>query len=69
MSFKILWHTWIVVHVLLEADCVVSKTLVAFVDRRVQAYVGRGYRLQAFDGIRGSSFISCWIQTVSFMIP
>ena len=60
------WLTWIVVHKPLMADGVVYKPLVACVDRRFQAFGGRWSHLQAFDGIRGSSFTSLWWQMESF---
>ena len=54
------WHTWIVVCKPLVADGLVNKPLVAYVDRRSQAFCGRWSHLQAFGGIRGSSFTSLW---------
>ena len=49
------WLTWIAAHKPLVADGVVYKPLVAFVDRRSQAFGGSWSHLQAFGGIRGSS--------------
>ena len=49
------WHTWIVVNQPLVADGVVYKPLVAWIDRRLQAFGGRWSHLQAFGGIHGSS--------------
>ena len=49
------WHMWIVVHKPLVADGVINKPLVAYVDRRSQAFGGRWSHLQAFGAIRGSS--------------
>ena len=49
------WHTWIVVHRPLVADGVIWKFLVAYVDRRSEAFGGRWSHLQAFGGIHGSS--------------
>ena len=65
------WLTWIAVHKPLVADGVVHKPsganvdimykpLVAYEDRRSQAFGGRWSHLQAFGGIRGSSFTSVW---------
>ena len=54
------WLTRIAVHKPSVADGVVYKPLVACVDRRLQAFGGRWSRLQAFGGIRGSSFTSIW---------
>ena len=55
-SFTSLWWlAWIAVCKPLEADGVVYKPLVAYVDRRAQAFGGRWSHLQAFGGIRGSS--------------
>ena len=50
------WHTWIVVHKHLVADGAIYKTLVEYVDRR----------LQAFGGLRGSPFTSIRWQMESF---
>ena len=47
------------------ADGVINKPLVAYVDRRSQAFVGRWSRLQAFGGLRGSPFASLWWQVES----
>ena len=41
-------------------DC---KPLVAYVDRRSQAFGGRWSRLQAFGGIRGSASTCLWCHT------
>ena len=60
------WLTWIALHKPLVADGLVYKPLVACVDRRLQAFGGRWSRLQAFGGIRRSSFKSRWWQMVSF---
>ena len=49
------WLTWIAVHKPMVAGGVVYKPLVAFVDRRSQAFAGSWSHLQAFGGIRGSS--------------
>ena len=49
--------TWIAVHKPLVADGVINKPLVAYVDRRSQAFRGRWSHLQAFCGIHGSSCI------------
>ena len=67
------WHTWIVVHKPfvatsvdykpLVAAGVFYKPLVACVDRRSQALGGRWSHLQAFRGIRGSSFGSLLCHT------
>ena len=65
------WLTWIAVHKPLVADGfvykplganvdVMYKPLVAYVDRCLQAFGGRWSLLQAFGGIRGSSFTSLW---------
>ena len=54
-SFKSLWwHTGIVVHKPLVADGVIYKPLVAYVDRRVEA----------FGGIRGSACTCLWWHTL-----
>ena len=64
------WYTWIVVDKPLVANSVVYKPLVAAgvfykplvacVDRCSQALGGRMSHLQAFGGVRGSSFASHW---------
>ena len=55
-SFTSLWWlAWIAVCKTLVADGVVYNPLVAYVDRRSQAFGGRWCHLQAFGGIRGSS--------------
>ena len=55
-SFTSLWWlAWIAICKPLVADGVVYKPLVAYVDRRSQAFGGRLSHLQAFGGIRGSS--------------
>ena len=65
------WLTWIAVHKPLVAGGVVYKPLganvdimykplVAYVDRRSQAFGCRWSHLQAFGGIRGSSCTSLW---------
>ena len=48
----------------LVADGVVYKPLVAFVDRRSQAFGGSWSHLQAFGGIRGSSCTSILVAYV-----
>ena len=60
------WLTWIAVHKPLVADGLVYKPLVACVDRCLQAFDGKWSHLQAFGGIRGSSFTSLWWQMESF---
>ena len=67
-SFTSLWWlAWIAVCKPLVAGGVICKPLVAYVDRRSQAFGGRWSHLQAFGGIRGSwqmeSFTSLWWQT------
>ena len=42
------------------------KPFVAYVDRRLQALGGRLIHLQAFGGIRGSSFTSLWWLLLEF---
>ena len=49
------WLAWIAVCKPLVADGVINKPLVAYVDRRSQAFGGIWSRLQAFAGIRGPS--------------
>ena len=51
LSFASLWWlTWIAVHKPLVADGVIYKPLVAYVDRRLQAFSGYFWGLQAFGG-------------------
>ena len=49
------WLAWIAVCKPLVADGVIYKPLVAYVDRRSQAFGCRWCHLQAFGGVRGSS--------------
>ena len=49
------WLTWIAVYKPLVADGVDYKPLLAYVDRRSEAFGGRWSHLQAFGGIRRSS--------------
>ena len=66
-SFTSLWWlAWIAVCKPLVADGVFNKPLVAYVDRLSQAFGDRWSHLQAFGGIRGSSFTSLWWQMESF---
>ena len=60
------WQTWIVIHKPLVAEVIVYKPLMAHWDRRSQAFSGRWSRLEAFGGIRGSSFTSIYCQMDSF---
>ena len=66
-SYTILCRlAWIAVCKPLVADGVIYKPLVAYVDRRSQAFGRRSSHLPAFGGIRGSSFTSLWWQMESF---
>ena len=60
------WHTWIVVHKPLVAGGVICKPLVAYEDRRSQAFGGRWSHFQAFGGICGSS---CTRLLVAYVDP
>ena len=60
------WLMWIAVHKPLVAHGVIYKALMACVDRRLQAFGGRWSHLQAFVGIRGSSFTNLRWQMESF---
>ena len=60
------WLTWIAVHKPMVADGVIYKPLVAYMDRRSQAFGGTWSHLQAFGGIRGSPFTSLWWQMELF---